>query len=200
MSQLLLRLRAELQATDDAERQAELLARIAGQLARLGQFDQARQAIAELRAIYGDGRSGRATVWIMLAEGLVHFYSECHALALDRMTRAQVLAVAMKLSDVVAIVSAWKAQIEFETPKYDAMIQSLNIGLTHVSDDDLDAQTRLAIVLSNSFMICGDVDEAQRWFIRGRNYALRNGDQASIEALLYNRAALGILICERDGA
>ena len=69
------------------------------------------------------------------------------------------------------------------------MTRSLTLAVENVGDEEHDAQTRLAIVLSNSFMICGDRVQGQKWFIRGREHAVKNGDQASIEALLYNRVA-----------
>lgn len=48
------------------------------------------------------------------------------------------------------------------------------------------------MVLSDAFLICGDRRSAQEWFLRSRDHALLDGDQASIEALLYNRAAFSL--------
>ena len=189
MSQLLERLQRELAQLDDPVAAAETRARIAANLARLGRFDAARKAIDELRQIFGAGQSGRATVWIMLAEGLIQHYEDLSPTAIDRITRAQVLGVAMGYSTVIALASAWKAHIEFETSNFSAMIGSLSLATQNVGEAEHDAQTRLAIVLSNSFMICGDRVQGQKWFMRGREHAVKNGDQASIEALLYNRVA-----------
>ncbi|MDE2147088.1 MAG: hypothetical protein KGJ24_10420, partial [Burkholderiales bacterium] len=55
-----------------------------------------------------------------------------------------------------------------------------------------DAHVRLTAVLANSFMIAGNRSQAQRLFLRGRDHALRIGDQASLEALVYNRATFGL--------
>ncbi|MDZ7589128.1 MAG: hypothetical protein U5L05_00255 [Rubrivivax sp.] len=57
---------------------------------------------------------------------------------------------------------------------------------------DHDANARLAMVLSDSFLVCGQKRSAQDWFMRSREHALKDGDQASIEALLYNRAAFSL--------
>jgi tetratricopeptide (TPR) repeat protein len=191
MSQLVNQLTRDLAVTVDPDQRAELSARIACNLARLGRFDRARQIIEELRREYGDGRNGRVTVWIMLAEGLIHLYGELSPLALDRITRAQVLGTAMRYPTLVALASAWKAHIEFETSKFDAMTSSLRTALSQADESNHDAHARIAIVLSNSFMICGDRAQAQRWFLRGREHALAIGDQASVEALLYNHAIFG---------
>lgn len=192
MSQTLVRLTRELAVSGDPIQRAEIQARIACDLARLGRFDEARKCIDELRVVFADGHSGRASVWIMLAEGLVHHYSQLSPLALDRITRVQVLGIAMKYAEITALASAWKAHIEFEFSKFEAMIESLKIALASVTDSDNDAQTRLSMVLSNSFMLCGDRERAKFWFVRGRKHAVANGDQASIEAMLYNRAAFSL--------
>ena len=193
MNQLLSRLRSEFQLATDPIQRAELLAQLSGQLARTGEFAEARQLIAELRLDFGDGHSGRATVWIMLAEGLIQYYSELSPAALDRINRAQVLAIGMRYSKVVALASAWRAHVEFVNSRYDDMIKSLELGLANASEADHDAQTRLAIVISNSLMICGDRGSAQRWFNTGREHAVKNGDQASLEALQFNRASFGLM-------
>jgi hypothetical protein len=192
MSPLLSRLNTELRAATDLEQRAELGARIAGYLARAGEFAEAKVRIDALRQEFGHGESGRVTVWLMLAEGLLHLYQDLSPAALDRVNRAQALARAMRYSTMTALATAWKAHIEFETSKFDLMIRSLQLALSEVGTTEHDAQTRIAMVLSNSYMICGEVAAANRWFHEGRAHAVKNGDQASIEALLYNRAAFGL--------
>jgi hypothetical protein len=189
MSQLLERLQAELVASGDPIRRAELVARIAGYFARIGKFDESRACIADLRAAFGKGQDGRVTIWIMLAEGLLQLFEELSPSALDRISRALLLATATKYGSAIGLLAAWKAHIEFELALYDAAFQSLGLGLSAASADDLDAQTRIAIVLSNLYMLAGDGNSAQAWFLRGHDSAVKNGDQASIEALLYNRVA-----------
>lgn len=192
MSQLLIRLESEIASMSDPIQKAEWAARIAANLARLGNFDAAQSRIVDLRQIYGDGRSGPVTAWIMLAEGLIHLYRDLSPVALDRITRAQVLGLAMGYTSFVGVASAWKAHVEFEMSKFPAMVDSLKAAIKNASAEDDDAQTRIAMVITNCFMLCGNFAKAQQWFMRGRDHAIRNGDQASIEGLLYNRAAFGL--------
>lgn len=192
MSQLIARLDRELEITSDAVKRAEILAKKGSYLARVGRFSDARTIIADLRQKFGDGRSGHATAWIMLTEGLLHLFENISPVALDRITRAQALGLAMKDTSVIAISSAWKAHLEFETSNFKSMVKSLELAMTHSSDYDHDSRARLAMVLSDSFLICGDRRSAQEWFLRSRDHALKDGDQASVEALLYNRAAFGL--------
>lgn len=192
MSQLLSRLDQELKVASTNVERAEILARKGSYLARVGQFAETREIIATLRQQFGDGRSGHVTAWIMLTEGLLRLFENLSPLALDRVARSQILGLAMNDASVIAISSAWKAHIEFETSDFESMIKSLEIAIAHATDNDHDANARLAMVLSDSFLLCGETRSAQAWFMRSREHALKDGDQASIEALVYNRAAFSL--------
>jgi hypothetical protein len=187
-----IRLADEISAEADPERRAELSARYAAQIARIGRFEEAAKTLGDLRKIFADGRSGRATVWMMLSEGLVHLFQEETKPALDRIMRAQVLGSAMKYPAIVALASAWRAHIEQSQSEFSKMAQTLRVALDNAADADHDSHTRIALVLFNSFMICGNRVQAQKWFMRAHDRAVKNGDQASIEALMYNRATLGL--------
>ncbi|MDO9113803.1 MAG: hypothetical protein Q7U63_08400 [Polaromonas sp.] len=189
MSQLLARLGRDLDRSVDPFQRAEVSAQIAGNLARLGRFEEARQMVSAVRQQFGHGQSGRVTVWLMLAEGLIHHYEDLSPIALERIRGAQVLGSAMGYSTIVALASAWRAHIEFERSDFQSMIASIELALKNIGADEHDAQARLAIVLSNAFMIAGNRDQGQLWFKHGHYHAVKNGDQASIDALLYNRAA-----------
>jgi tetratricopeptide (TPR) repeat protein len=54
------------------------------------------------------------------------------------------------------------------------------------------------MVLANAFMIAGDRANSQVWFTKAREHAVKSGDQASLEALLYNRTAFGIASIRAD--
>lgn len=189
MSQLLAKLECQIAAAVDTELRAELMARMAAYLGRVGRFDESRSIIDELRTRYGDGHSGRVTVWIMLAEGLNYHFTDLSPKALDRVSRALVLGNAMGYRSIVALAAAWKAHIQFQSGDFESMVAALNESARNAEEQDLDSTTRRAIVLCNSYMICGERDAAQRWFELARNCAVENGDQASLEALIYNRAA-----------
>jgi hypothetical protein len=189
MSELLHRLRQELSSLSDPAARAEVIARIAAVHARSGHFDEARSAIDAIKAHFGRGESGRVTVWKMIAEGLVSHYENLSPAALERIGGALVLGQAMQYSTVIALASAWKAHIEFERSDFVKMAESLGLALRYVGPTEHDAQTRIAMVLANAFMVCGDRDQMQAWFMRGREHALKNGDRASVEALQYNKAA-----------
>jgi tetratricopeptide (TPR) repeat protein len=198
MSQLLTNLRRQLLTAQDPLVKAELLARIAANLARIGRFEEARQCVGELRLNHAGEKSSAATVWLMLAEGLIHLYSDLNPLALDRISRAQMLGLAMRYPAAIALSSAWKSHLEFENSRFDSMILSIRLGLQYAAVDEHEAQVRLAMVLANAFMIAGDRANSQVWFTKAREHAVKSGDQASLEALLYNRTAFGIASIRAD--
>lgn len=189
MTQILARLRRDLDCSVDPVNRAELSAQIAAYLARVGKFEEARQLVNTIRQHFGQGQSGRVTVWLMLAEGLIQHYEGLNPIALERIRGAQVLGLAMGYSTIVALASAWKAHIEFERSDFKEMFTSLHLATKNVGADEHDAQARLAMVLSNAFLIAGNREQGHLWFKHGHRHAVENGDQASIDALLYNRAA-----------
>jgi hypothetical protein len=189
MSELLHRLRHELDSLSEPAARAEVIARIAAVHARSGNFDEARSAINTIKEQFGRGESGRVTVWKMIAEGLVFHYENLSPAALERIGGALVLGRAMNYPAVVALAAAWKAHIEFERSDFVKMADSLSVALQFVRSEDHDTHTRISMVLANAFMICGDRSQMQAWFMRGRDHAVKNGDRASVEALQYNKAA-----------
>ena len=192
VSKLLLRIDDQLLHEQDSNIRAELVAQQAAYLARIGRFSDARAKIADLRVVFGDGRSGRVTAFIMLAEGLLLHYEELGSGALDRVSRAQLLGSAMKDRAIVGLASAWRAHLEFEASRYDSAVVSLRLAIENSTDQEHGTRARCAIVLLNVFSLCGDQLERQRWFVTGRDHAIHEGDQASIDALLHSRAAFGL--------
>ncbi len=192
MSQLLFRIDERLLVESDPMNRAELVARQAGYLARVGRFEEAKLKIAELRAVFADGRSGRVTACIMLAEGLVLHYEKLGSIAADRIARAQLLGQAMKDREIVAITSAWRAHLEFEDSMFEPAARSIRLALQCAEPGDDATRARCAIVLFNAFALCGRRKESQYWFLKGRDHALKMGDQASLDALLHSKAVFGV--------
>lgn len=192
MSQLLLRIDERLLVETDPAQRAELVARQAGYLARVGRFAESREKIAELRLVFADGRSGRVTAFIMLAEGLVQHYEQLGSNAADRIARAQLLGQAMRDREVVSITSAWRAHLEFEESKFELAAKSIRLAHQNADANDHATHARCAIVLFNAFALCGNRKASQYWFLNGRDHALKLGDQASLDALLHSKAVFGV--------
>jgi hypothetical protein len=169
-----------------------LLAQKAAYLARIGRFDAARKIVGELRSTYADGHSGALTVRIMIAEAMLHLYESFNPNALDRLRRAQFISQMMREKSLIALTSAWKSHLEFENSLFEEMFRSLRLARENSSEGDHSSQTRYCMVLCEVSMLSGNKDSGQYWFMKVRDHALKDGDQASIDGLLYNKAAFGL--------
>lgn len=199
MAQLLDRIEKQLALQSDPFARAALFAKKAIYLSRIGRFDEAKSITAELRSHFGGGQSAKVTAWIMLLEGICFLYENINPAAADRVHRAQFLSLAIKDRALISITSAWKAHLEFENSNFPGMAAALTTAIETAAIDDNDADARFSMVLADALFLCGDRKRAQSWFMRSRRHALDAGDQATIEALLYNRAAFSTawLRCER---
>ena len=192
MSQLLQRIEDELRSVYATSDRGKLLARKSAYLARIGRFENAKSIVNELRQEFAENNSSTVTIWIMLTEGLIHYYENLSDEAKDRIVRAQLLSKALGEADLAATTSAWRAHMEFERSDFRAMTTSLESAFSFMTPSNLAAQTRVSMVLSDCHFLCGNREKGQKWFMRGRATALKEGDQASIEALLYNKAAFAL--------
>ena len=189
MSPLLLRLDQKLRVSKDARSRAELKTKQAGYYARIGNFVAAKSIITELRREFGDGHNGRITVCIMISEALIHHYENLSSNALDRIIRAQFISRLINDSQLEAISSAWRAHIEFDSSKFEEMFVSLRCAIDKVSPSNYDALARVSNIICKVAILCGATDIAKEYFKIGREHALREGDQAGIEAIQHNKAA-----------
>jgi hypothetical protein len=192
MSQLLLKIEADLRSTATPSDRGKLLARKSAYLARIGKFEDSKSIVCDLRRDFGNSRSSNVTIWIMLTEGLIHYYENLGLEAYDRIVRAQLLSKAIGDEELAATTSAWRAHLEFERSDFRAMAASLESTFKFMAIENYAAQTRVSMVLSDCHFLCGDRAGGQKWFLRSRDTALKEGDQASIEALLYNKAAFAL--------
>ncbi len=192
MAPLLIRLDQRLRSTSDVVERAELVARLACYLARIGDFEEVRKIIIELRLMFSDGHNARISSWIMLAEGIIEFFEKISPRAKDRIARAQLISMAIGDRSLGALASAWKAHIDFETSDFESMGNSLHTAIDMADADNDDAQSRLSMVIADALYLCGERAKAQYWFMKSRSHALNAGDHATIDALLYNRAAFSV--------
>lgn len=192
MAQLLDRIDASLTQTRDEYEIAELLAKKATYLARVGRFDDSRSLVNEVRQTFNDGRSGRVTCLIQVAEGVLHHHNHQHPAALDKFNRALFLAQALKQTDLIGLCAAWQAFIDFDQSRFESMQRALLLVRDLGLDQDHAVQSRFAVTVMVSTMFVGERVQAQKWFRLGHSHAVADGDQACIDGLLFNRAVFGL--------
>lgn len=189
------RLRSAVDRTGRSSDGATLLVELAGYLARVGRFQEADAILADVRREYGDGHSGRVTVMLMWAEGLLGYFRDLDPRAHDRLIRAQFLSTAARSAPLSALTSAWLAHIDFNLHRHEDMGKALRVCVDTLSPSDLQAKCRLALTLGDAFMVADDGDAARNWYSRAHALATLLGDHSAIAALTYNQAALAAFAC-----
>jgi tetratricopeptide (TPR) repeat protein len=189
---LLNRIEQALATCTDPIRRAELLAERACYFARTGNFAGANAILASLRETYGDGRSARVSVWIMLAEGLILYFDKTEVGSRDRIIRAHLVSESADLRDLRQLTAVWLAHIEFNRSDFKSMIAFLRKVIDRRESWTDAATTRFYMIVADAYMYCGEATIAGQWYQRARSSAIDLGDQASIAALIYNKSALAL--------
>lgn len=195
MSPIELRLHAALEAETCPELRASLLVELAAYWARAGETDRAERVRLDLRREFGDYRSPRVSVLIIVLEALQAYYCNLSPTARDRMLRASLLSKGYRDPKLIALTSAWLAHIEFNGDRFDSMLSELlraTEALKEVHVDRGFAPCRIALTLADANLIAGLPVIAQAWYDAARLEANVLGDHAAIGAMTYNRAALRV--------
>lgn len=185
-------LERRIEAATTEEERAALVTQLACYWARTGEFESAEQLRRDVRKVFGDGRSARVSILLMVLDGLILYFRSLGPEARDRMMRAHLISVGCRIHDLIALTSAWLAHFDFNLGRYDSMAAELITCRNSLVSDDGSAEVRMALVLGDSLLYCGEDRESLRWYEVARRIANRTGDRATIGAITYNRAALHI--------
>ncbi len=189
---LVSRLEAIALSTNNPVHKAICSAHIACYLARVGEFDEVERRRVDLRKEFGDGRSAPVSILIMCVEALVLYYKGLDPNARDRLARANLLSVACRQPDLVALTYAWLAHIDFNLGRFPAMLLAISRCMEAIDWDDGTALLRVSLVLGDALSFSGHDGGARKWYEQARLLSSRLGDQAAIGAITYNRAALRV--------
>jgi tetratricopeptide (TPR) repeat protein len=188
-SRLLRNLEGVIGTTRDPALWARAMCRRASHLARQGQSDEARVAIAEVRSKFADALAPEIVTWLMLAEGILWFSAGQFAKFDDRIRRARGIAVASKYGAARAACAAWLALSAFNDRRYEEMVSLLREAFELAANDDHQALARASLVLADAFHLAGRFDLARPWYERTRQHATSEGDESTLSAMLHNVAA-----------
>jgi tetratricopeptide (TPR) repeat protein len=188
-SRLLARLEEDARTSADRVSWARSVCRAASQFARQGLTTEASIAIDSVRRTFGVGLDPEVASWLMLAEGIMHFAAGDHRAALDRIRRAEGLAVALNTTPAKATCAAWLAHIEFNLSNFDSMIPLLCRALKEAAPGDHQALGRASLVMADAYHYAGSFSQARPWYDAARLHATSEGDEAMIGAMLHNVAA-----------
>jgi len=188
-SRLLKTLNAQASSTRDPVVWARAVCRAASHFARHGQTKDALTSIGVVRAQFGNELHHEVASWLMLAEGVLHFFHMETYEAYDRIRRAYGLAIALKTQSAIPTCAAWMAHIEFNAGAYEKMAAHLVEALTLAPENDHQARARASLVLADAYHLTDQYVLARPWYERARLNAAGEGDEATLSAMLYNVAA-----------
>lgn len=188
-SRLLATLNAQAGSTRDPVIWARAVCRAASHFARHGRTDDALISIGVVRAQFKTELHHEVASWLMLAEGVLHYFKAQTREAYDRIRRAYGLAVALRTESALPSCAAWMAHIEFFDSKYDEMAKHLEEALTLATADDHQARARASLVLAMSYHLADEYQLARPWYERARLHAAAEGDEATLSAMLHDVAA-----------
>lgn len=189
-SRLLSNLNAQAGGTRDPVIWAKAVCRAAAHFAAHGKTQEAITAIGVVRAQFGVNLHFDIASWLMLAEGVLHYFKAEVPQAYDRVRRAYGLAIALQNNSAFPACAAWMAHLEFNDAKYSEMAQHLEEALTRAKPTDNQAIARASLVLATAFHTANDFERARPWYEKARLNAASEGDDATVSATLHNMASL----------
>lgn len=188
-SKLLARLDLAIAHAVHAVDQACWRAERASYLARQGHFVQARDEISDLHALF-DGRPHPAvSANVAMAEGLLAFHEDVGIAARDKFKRAQALSNAARLPQVQALACAWLAHIDYVALDFPSMVCQARQALQLAEPQHHAARSRACLVVGGALHFAARLDLAQPWYVRAREHANADGDDATLSALNTNMAS-----------
>lgn len=188
-SRLLNTLNAQARNTKNPVVWARAVCRAASHFARHGKTDDAIVAIGLVRAQFKSELHREVASWLMLAEGVLHYFRAQTRESYDRIRRAYGLAVALKTDSALPSCAAWMAHIEFFDSKYETMAKHLEEALTLATPTDHQARARATLVLAMSYHLTDNYALARPWYEQARQHAAAEGDEATLSAMLHDVAA-----------
>lgn len=189
-SRLLASLNFQAENTTDPLIWARTVCKAAAHFARHGMSAEAFKGISIVRDHYGVNLDPEVASWLMLAEGVLHYFKANTNDAYDRFRRAYGLATALQTESALPVCAAWMALVEFHNGEYIRMSAHIEEALSTAKPDDHATHARAALVLADAYHLAGSYSLARPWYEKARLRSADDGDNATLSAMLYNVAAI----------
>ena len=169
-----------------------LFAKKAGRLARFSCLPEASVMVKELRAQNIDF-DPQLSGWILLAEGLIeHFERLDNAKSKDKYNRAFLVGQMVDDHELASVAAAWLSHCELVSGQVkeaaNHIVSAFNWSDIHGSE----ARGRASMVLGDAFNWAGQTEQARTWYRSAREHAIRDGDIAMQNVVLFNGATFGV--------
>lgn len=174
------------------EKRLLLFAKKAGCLARHAYIAEAKSTLKELRLLNSE-YDPKLSGWIIFAEGLVeHFDRLDNTKSKNKFARALLLGQMANDTELAGAASAWMAFCEMIAGDIQAAIDHVIAAFEWSSPNSGEARGRASMVLADTFNWAGDTKAAKTWYKEARNHAIRDGDIAMQNVMLFNLAAFNV--------
>lgn len=192
MSRLLQYLSSALARGGEQRELLHLKTRLAVHLARKGEVQTATETIADIRKTGAAGLLADATARANLAEGVALFCSGRSDLAGDKLRRAVALGDAAAQAQVSRWARSWLAHLELDNGHVGAVAPYARDLLATTPESEHWVLSRVGSTVASGLHLGDRFDLARPWFEFARQHAVAEGDDLTIDANLYNVAALRI--------
>lgn len=160
-------------------------------LARHGREQEARTEMGRLYQRSLVQPRAELTAWLHLAEGVLAFYAGHLPLAHLRVQRAQDMAEAAGVADLLPWGLAWRAHLEV-VARRPALVAAAAQQALACPQADAGVRYRAATAVALAWSVSQD-PVAVEWFTFARQQCLIDGDDAALAALLYNQTQVRAL-------
>ena len=182
----------EIAQCQNSDKRLILFARKAGCLARHAYIAEAKSTIKELRLLNSE-YDPKLSGWILFAEGLVeHFDRLDNTKSKDKFARALLLGQMANDAELAGAASAWMAFCEMIAGDIQTAIDHVIAAFEWSTPSSGEARGRASMVLADTFNWAGDTKAAKAWYKEARNHAIRDGDIAMQNVMLFNLAAFNV--------
>ena len=189
MSRLIDRLDAQIAQAEEVFERECLKSRRAAVLARHGQFQEARFALAGLRSQSQRLRNPILSAWVAFVDGLIEHCESLSPAARAKFQRAYDLASTAGDPELHSLSAAWLAMADFNASDVDATVAHVREALRVAPADSHAARARAALVVASAWRVAGEDSRAIPWYKLARQHAAIEGDVSLVSVLLHNLAA-----------
>ena len=169
-------------------------AELAAYWARVGRFDEARAALADLRRCNAAQPEAELSVRLHFGEGLLAYFESVGSRRSDGVQRAHALSRAAGLEALRALCAAWLAQWSLSTLDLDALVRFVREALAASDASQHASRCRANLVVAQALHLAGRLDLATPWYRRTREHAAAAQDDATIGAIMHNMTLQRMLL------
>ena len=94
--------------------------------------------------------------------------------------------------ELAGTAAAWMAHCELVSGQIDAASNQIVTAFKWSDENSYDARGRASMVLGDALNWAGQTELARKWYRDARNYAIREGDIAMQNVMLFNLATFGV--------